>query len=371
MSEHNQNFETFLPHGEVLRPFLNQPFVSKGDLKSLLRKRGVFNSNSEKEHSIPALTTNLITPSELETLRLSYSSKEENPKVVSQTIEWNNSESLIESIPDELDVNQIVDLDFKNYTVIGAPYFAPIGSNLNQVVFEFELERIDQSTSWAEHTKIFKGSIEIVKDPSSNELVITNTYTAPETREVTNKITSHLVAHFKTQGQTPKEAEISRILFSNFDNTKRFDYLLALSKFIRDTCLNFEEIVDAGISPDSKATLHPRIEWIKEKIRNLNLTGSKLDETLFFDEEVRDCLILHRLDCNFRFSTAGHDGNCVMSFSFPDYALKKSIDAELEVKIKTITFDDTKNSREKSKIKLKILKEVEHVKLAKFKELRI
>lgn len=371
MTKHNQNFDTFLPHGEVLRPFLNQPFISKGDLKNLLRKRGVFTSSSEKEYSIPAFTTNLITPSELETLRLGYSSKEENPKVVSQTIEWSNEDNLIESLPEELDINKIIDLDFKNYKITGAPYFIPVGSNLNQVLLEFEVERIDQSTSWADHTKSFKGSIEIVKDPRSKELIITNTHTAPETKEVTSKITNHLVTHFKSQGQTPKDAEIGKILFCNFDNSKRFDYLLALTKFLKKTCLNFEEIVDAGISPDPKSSLHPRIEWIREKIKNLNLSGSKLDETLFFEKDVRDCLVLHRLDCDFRFSTAGHDGNCVMSFSFPDYALKKALDAELEVKIKTITFEDTKNPREKSRIKLTILKEVEYAKINKFKELKI
>ncbi|WOE79923.1 hypothetical protein RZO07_01480 [Pseudomonas protegens] len=371
MTEHNQNFEAFLPHGEVLRPFLNQPFISKGDLKNLLRKRGVFTSSSEKEYSIPALTTNLITPSELETLRLNYSNKEENPKVVSQTIEWNSPESLIESLPEDIDLNQIIDLDFKNYKVTGSPYFTTNGKNLNQVILEFELERLDQSTSWADHTKSFKGSIEIVKDPDSRELIITNTHTAPETKEVTSKITNHLVAYFKSQGHTPKLAEITRILFCNFDNSKRFDYLLALTKLLKTTCLNFEEIVDAGISPDPKSSLHPKIEWVKEKIKNLNLSGSKLDETLFFEDDIRDCLVLHRLDCNFRFSTSGHDGNCIMSFSFPDYALRKSTDAELEVKIKTISFEDTKNPHEKSKIKLTILKEVEHAKISKFKELKI
>ncbi|MBU1331274.1 MAG: hypothetical protein KJ884_04170 [Gammaproteobacteria bacterium] len=366
-----RNFDTFLPYGESLRPFLVQPFISKGDLKDLLRKRGVFISNTEKEHSIPALTTNLITPSELETLRLTYSEKEENPKVTSRTLGWTSNTPLIECLPDDINLNQIVDLDFKNYQVTGTPFFTTVGSNLNHVILEFEVERLDKSNSWVEHSRLFKGSIEMIKPSNSGELIITNTHTAPETKEVIAKLSANLVNHFKTNGQTHSEAKINRILFSDFDNAKRFNYFLSLTKQSRYTCITFDENVDAGLSPDNDLTPPPKLEWLKERIKNLNLSGNALDETLFFEEELRNYLILHRLDCRFRFSISGHDGYCVMSFAFPDYSQKNDVDAELEVKIKTISFEDTKNPKEKANIKLTIIKEVEHEKLDKFKKLKL
>ncbi|WP_236192584.1 hypothetical protein [Pseudomonas urethralis] len=123
---HMNDENSILPQGENLRAYLVQPFVSKGDLKHLLRRRGVFMSQQDKEQSIPSLTLSLLKPSEFVELQQLYTAKEDNPKITTQIIEWSGTETLISSIPDDIDVNKVLDLDFKNFKVLNAPSFYPV-----------------------------------------------------------------------------------------------------------------------------------------------------------------------------------------------------------------------------------------------------
>lgn len=120
------NIEQFLPYGEMLRVLLEQSFISLGDLKELLRNRGLFSYENEKKDTIPLLLPTVLTPNEFDFLRENQSTREDNPKVNTQVIEWQSENSLIESISEKFDVHSILDLEFANYQVIGKPQFVQI-----------------------------------------------------------------------------------------------------------------------------------------------------------------------------------------------------------------------------------------------------
>jgi hypothetical protein len=80
--------ERFLPFGEMLRTFVQQPFLSKADLSKLLRDRGVFINPDQKENTIPWLTSLLLSPDEFDRLREAQSSREDNQKTITQLIDW-------------------------------------------------------------------------------------------------------------------------------------------------------------------------------------------------------------------------------------------------------------------------------------------
>ncbi|WP_342651240.1 hypothetical protein [Pseudomonas sp. REB1044] len=359
-----------LPQGESLRSYLVQPFVSKGDLKTLLRRRGVFTSLQDKEQSIPALTLSLLKPSEFVELQQLYTAKEDNPKITTQIIEWAGTETLISSIPDDLDVNKVLDLDFENFKVLNAPSFYPVPGSLDAIRMDFEIERLDRSKSWADSRKRFKASIEIQKNKSKDELIVISTHTAPETKQTNRAVTKHLISHFKEHGQIAQKAKVRQIRFCDFTNAKRFDYLLGLTRDSRYATVSFVEVVDIGLVPDEEQSLPETLGWMEERIRGLDLRGVGLEDSDFLaNAKYRTCLLIHRLDAKFRFSLLGLDGNCVISLSFPEFNNGQNRDSEIELRIKNIDFDEPRRGLDKNEAKQMILKELEFEKIETFKAL--
>lgn len=366
----NQNIDSILPQGEALRTYLIQPYIGAGDIKVALRNRGVFINSQEKEQTIPALTLSLIRPSEFSQLQLAYTTKEDNPKITTQTIKWQGSDALLDSIPDAIDVNKLLDLDFVNFKVLGTPNFYPVNKDLDTIRMDYVLERIDRSKSWADSHKTFKGAIEIKKNKAQDELILISTHTAPETRSTNKAISKHLVSHFKSVKQIDENETVTSIRFCDFTNENRFLYLLGLTQHSRLIAITFLEIVDIGIAPDPDNMLPADLGWMKEKIRNLDLKGFSLEDSGFLSNaSYRPSLFLHRLDAKFRFSTSGLDGNCVISLGFPEFSAGQNKDSEIELRIKQITFDNTVKSIDKNDAKETILKELESEKIETFKTL--
>lgn len=367
---HMDDESAILPQGESLRAYLVQPFVSKGDLKNLLRLRGVFTSQNDKEQTIPALTLSLIKPTEFVELQQLYVAKEDNPKITTQIIEWAGTESLISSIPDEVDVNKVLDLDFENFKVVNAPSFYPVPGSIDAIRMDFEIERLDRSKSWADSRKRFTASIEIQKNKAKDELVVISTHTAPETRLTNRAVTQHLIKHFKAQGQIAEKAKVRQIRFCDFSNGNRFDYLLGLTRDSKYATVSFEEVVDIGLVPDEEQALPDELEWMQERIRGLDLRGTSLEDSDFLsNSSYRPCLLIHRLDAKFRFSLSGMDGHCVISLGFTDFNNGQNRESEIELRIKKIDFDDARRGLDKNDAKQTILKELEFEKVEMFKRL--
>lgn len=365
------NEDSILPQGESLRSYLVQPYISKGDLKSILRSRGVFLSNSEKESSIPALTLTLIRPSEFANLQQAYTSKEDNPKITTQTIKWQGDSDLINAMPDEININKIINLEFETYKAIGTPSFYPVNGDPNTVRMDFTIERLNRSKNWVETKRNFRASIEIKKDKENNELIIISTHTAPETKKTNSALSSHLITHLKSKNAIPAEEKAKSITFSDFTNETRFSYLLGLTKESRLTTLTFLEIVDIGLTPDPEIALPKDLEWLKERIRSLDLKGITLEESEFLTKlSYRHSLHLHRVDSKFRFSVSGLDGDCVISISFPEFTASQNKASEIEMKIKNITFEKINKSMDRNDAKEEILKELEFEKVNSFKKLQ-
>lgn len=185
-------------------------------------------------------------------------------------------------------------------------------------------------------------------------------------------MSKHLISHFKSIKQISESEQATSIRFCDFTNQNRFSYLLGLTQHSRLTALSFVEVVDIGISPDPDILLPVALDWMKEKIRNLDLKGFSLEHSDFLsDVSYRPSLSLHRVDAKFRFSTSGLDGECVISLGFPEFSAGQKKDSEIELRIKQISFDNTGRSIDKNDAKETILKELESEKIETFKTLSI
>jgi len=256
MNKEPIGIDQMLPSGEMLRGFMEQSFVTNNDLKKLLRNRGVFIRNSGKQISIPLLMSTILSPSEFDYLRESQNSKEDNPKIVTQTIEWDSDNNLLESLPDNFDLNSMLDLEFSNFKVNGSPNFIPVDGDPNKLKMDFSIERDDMSKNWATSKSIYSGSLEVSRITNDSEVKIVVTHTSDETKYVAIKATSNLVKHFKSNGYIQHDKEIERILFNKFSNSKRIEYLMSLSKSCNSNLLSFSDILDIEFSPDKEINFH-------------------------------------------------------------------------------------------------------------------
>ena len=369
MNKEPEDIDQMLPYGEMLRGFMEQPFVSKSDLKDLLRSRGVFTRNSEKNDTLPILSSTLLSPREFDTLRECQNSREDNPKIITQTIEWKSEDTLLDGIPEEFDVNSILDLEFANYRVVGSPSFVPVKNDPNYIRMDFSVERKDLSKNWATNKRIFFGSLELKKMDEGNDIKLVVTHTAPETKSVASKVSTSLVKHFKEKGHIDSSKDLEKILFSRFTNPNRIAYLMSITKNCKSSLLDFIDIVDIEVSPDTNNPLPENINWMEEKINALKLNGTSLHKTFFVqDKSYHNSLHFYKVDSKFKFNIKGLTGQCVMSIGFTDYGLTKNVDVEMEVTIKNLSFDDFPRGVNKLEIKQTLLKEIENQKIENFKK---
>ncbi|QSV55307.1 MAG: hypothetical protein HEP80_16910 [Dolichospermum sp. UKL201] len=368
MNKEPEDIDQILPYGELLRGFMEQSFVGKSDLKDVLRNRGVFTHNTEKQDTIPILSSTILSPSEFDYLRECQNSKEDNPKIITQTIEWQSKDTLFDSVPERLDVNSVLDLEFSNYKVVGSPTFVPVNGDPNCIRMDFSVEREDMSKNWATNKSTFSGSLELKRMEEEGDVKIVVTHTANETKYVASKVSSSLVKHFKDKGHIDQSKKVEKILFSRFSNSGRIKYLLSLTENSKLIMLDFVDIVDIEFSPDTSNPLPQGIEWMEQKIDDLKLNGSALHQTFFFDNKsYYDFLHLYNVDSKFKFNVRGLTGECVISVGFPDYGRIKNHEAEMEVNIRNMSFDIYPKVISKSEIKQILLKEIENQKITNFK----
>jgi hypothetical protein len=370
MNKTPEDIDQILPYGEQLRGFMEQSFIGKGDLKDVLRTRGVFTHSFEKQDTIPILSSTILSPSEFDYLRECQNSKEDNPKIITQTIGWKSEENLFNSVPDNLDVNSVLDLEFSNFKVVGSPVFVPVNGDPDCIRMDFSVERKDMSKNWSANKSIFPGSLELKRMEEGGEVKLIVTHTANETKYVASKVSSSLIKHFKDRGDIDPSTKIERILFSRFSNSMRITYLLSLTEKCSSTMLTFVDIVDVEFSPDTSNPLPQGIHWMEERIEDLKLNGSALHQTFFFsDKSYHEHLSLYKVDSKFKFDFRGLTGQCVISVGFPDYGYgpTKNTDAEMEVNIKSMSFETSPRGISKAEIKQVLLKEIENQKIKNFR----
>lgn len=366
------DIDKILPQGEMLRGFLEQSYLSKQNLFDALRMRGVFTSEKDKSETIPILTTSLISPDEFGFLREQQNTKEDNPKVITQHINWSENKPIIECLPENFELSKVLDLEFSNYSVSGSPDFVPLENDPNHVILDFNIERVDKAKNWANNSNTFSGSVELKRVEEEGHVRIVITHTAEETKSVANEASKSILKHFKDKGHISNNAKLEKILFSAFSNPNRIEYFWSLTKNSTSSILDFSSIVDIEFSPDKSNTLPSGIDWMSQRVDALKIKGESLQDTFFIQEKkYHDYILLYGVDCKFEFSLNGLVGECVISISFPDFRKAWSENAELEVNIKSISFNILSKRINRNQVKKSLMKEIEEQKIKFFSVYRV
>lgn len=130
------------------------------------------------------------------------------------------------------------------------------------------------------------------------------------------------------------------------------------------------ENLDKGLASDEERTLPSDLDWRQERIRGLDVRGVELEDSEFLTNTTyRPSLLLHRLDAKFNLSTSGLDCHCVISAGFPEFSNGQNPESEVELRIRTIQFEDSRKGLDMNEAKQKILKEMESEQIETFRRL--
>jgi hypothetical protein len=348
-----ENLGLLLPYGEMLRDFLEQPFIGRGDLKNTLRRRGIVVSGSNKEDTIPIAACCLFSPIEFGHLKNCQHTREDNPKRTTRYLDWNVAASLIHSIPDSLELGNLLHSVAPYCRLRGSPTFVPVGNDQNHIRLEFTLDRKDYSKSWAMTHDVFKGSIALERLKSSGVVKIVLTHTARETKQLGILTSNSLKRHFAETGCLLPGSEEQRILFDDFTNEGRVQFLLGMTGDNGTSVLLFDDVVDFDVCPDSAVGPLPKeLSWMDKKVQELKLKGVKLHETVFMKEkQYHKYLHLHKLDVKFNFQYHAASGSCIISFGFDGFLDEAKRKAEFESNISSLNL--SAEFRDVSKIAVK------------------
>ncbi len=372
MQKTPDDIDVLLPFGEALRGFLEQPFIAHGDLKHTLRSRGIFLVRNEKRDTIPVLVCLLLCPQEFDELRECQSSREDNPKTMTRTLPWNSRKSLLDAIPPDLKLTDLITGDFTNYKIIGSPAFVPVGNNPNIICCEFQIEREDFSKSWAATKSIFKGKLRLEKNASGTRIKFILTHTAAETKDVNRRFVKDLTERFKRNGDVKRESEIETILFSNFDNERRIAFFGSLMKNLQPLGFEFVGMTDFGACPDPSVELPREVGWMKEKVDGMKINGVALQDIFFLkDAEYHRFFLLYAVEAKFKFDHGAAKGSCSIIFEFPDFMPSKDGGAEFEANISALALDSGCSHLNKTVVKEELLRQVNEFKLTQFEKFRL
>ena len=97
MNTLHKDINKIIPFGEYLRGFINQRYITVSDLSRVLRERGIFVLNQEKDIMVPVMQNLLLSPSEFDKVRYSFSEKEDKEKKISREITWSNDAQIFDS----------------------------------------------------------------------------------------------------------------------------------------------------------------------------------------------------------------------------------------------------------------------------------
>ena len=361
MNIEHRDIDKFIPYGEALRGFVNQKFITPPVLQSILKERGIFVLNADKDYIVPIVQTLLLSPTEFDKIRDAFARKEDNEKKISREISFSSNATLYQSDIMQMNVEDFLKRQLPTCKIKQAIRFVQTDNNPNHLTAKFTIIRNDINKCWYEQTNEFSGSVEIINENGKGAIRIT--HTSPETKALAEYIVKNQIRQYKDKGLLKEDVNPQKILFSTFTNTTRFVFFFRLTTKIENNGIfTFVDIKDISIKPQDECVLPAEILWM-ENIQRLIISGKSLNEKAFMKEEKFYCnLELWSIEATFEYDYNGQKGYVCICFGFPDYNSKGG-NAEFEVNIKSLVPEKTLSAKEKRDLKSKLLSLMDNQKL--------
>lgn len=356
MNTKHKDINKFVPYGEAIRGFANQKYISSSEIHRILKERGIFPLNQDKDYIVPILQTLLLTPKEFDKIREAFSEKEDNDKKFSREITWNNNIELFDNDIQFVNIDDFIKKQLPTCKLEKSIRFTKVDNNPNHLIASFTINRHDFNKSWYEQTNQFSGSVEFVNDNGKGYIKVT--HTAPETKEIAEKIIKRKIEQYKERGAIPINEQPKKILFSEFTNADRFVFFFRLTTNLENESFTCEEIKDISMKPQDDCLLPKEINWM-EKINKMIISGKSLNKKFFIqDSKFHNTIILWNIDAVYSYEFKGERGSMTVNLGFPDY-ISKGQKAEFEINISSLNNNRSIDVKDKKKIKSQLLSEMD------------
>lgn len=341
----DDTIDKILPFGEMIKPVLSSSQLSDTDLKHFLLRKGIILKSSEKEATVPVFANMLLAPSELDELRNMLKEKEDKEKSVNRTAKWKNVSVNLDSAVQQLgDIFSSITPPI-NSKMIERPTLKRIRDNYYEV--PIKLERTNTTKDLMSGTSQHDATVGFILE--GQKLSIKLVYTSTETKKVIDKIVVQTNKKLAELELTSGEA--NKIVFGDFNNESRIDFLLSFSDVINDTFSN-GKLENIKFKPDdTKENLPEDLEPMKGRVSNLSINGSGLNALNYVKKiEYKRCVLLEKVVVKFDFNHAGNIGTCTAEIGFPSTLNNKIIDEQTELQ----TILDIKAAKKGTKFILSI-----------------
>jgi hypothetical protein len=357
MNHEHKDIQKILPYGEQLRGFANQKYISQAELSRILKERGIYALNAEKDFTVPLLQTLLLSPKEFDKVREAFSTKEDNKKVISRDIQWKNNSQIYSADTLDIDIKDFIAKKLPTCTLEQPIRVIQVDNNPNHLKADFTIKRNDINKSWYEQTNIFTGSFEFVNDNDGKGRVII-THTAPETKELAEFAVKEQIKKYKEKGIIAQDEQLRQIIFKDFTNEERFVFFFRLTNHLQSDYFKCENIKDIAMKPED-TSLPEEIKWM-EDMNKIVLSGNSLDKKYFIeDKKYHKNLILWSIDASYTFNFNGQTGKYTINFGFPDFVTNKRENAEFELNISSLSPEKAIDTRARTILKSELLSEMD------------
>jgi len=359
----------FLPYGEYLRTLLSTSLITSAELKKLLREKGIFVCNSDKKHTIPILSSLLLSPQEFDTLKEHQKTKEDKEKRHESRFKTISKPTLIglKRILKTINLNNLDTEKFKNYKYKTPNVTFIQDREKNQLTLDYEIERHQNNKAWNEQIDFFRGTVILDLNGNDLEIITKNISTAKETLSINRKIIGHIKSELVQNKIILETTKEEKILMNDMNNKEILKFLLAFTN--NDVLINikFVNIISIDIEIDGTISLPPesQIKWMENKIKNLKLDGTKIEDIeILTNDENHEYLKCWGLVAKYEFIPSKISGEGSTELDLKFNAKNKN-----EFFIQINKFDlDTKNYQKKD-IEEMILNDIDSIKYKKHKEI--
>lgn len=323
------NLNDYLPHGTMLRDLLRDSQVTEGDIKELLRNRGIYIQDSDKTLTIPILMTCLLSSSEFNLLRDKHIKREDFLKHRTIVLELDSDKHTLHTLIGKPNITEPQNVHYK---LLSDPKFL-IREAGKAMVFDYKIEKTNRSRDWSSHNTIHNGAI-LIRQKGS-KVHITSQFTTKEIKDYNDKLVKEIEHKFKDSGHLRKDNPIVRITSGNFSNIERIKFLLSFTNGSSDGLLQFLQIPYVSFGPDRSKQLPEEMRWMQDRVHALMIRGEKktsLHDLEFISKsEYQDYVILESVDANFSMEHKGRKFFCSLNFGFHKYL--KTLDAATEFEV--------------------------------------
>ncbi len=369
MTESNDTFNLndYLPHGTMLRDLLRDSQVSEGDIKDILRNRGIYIQDSDKAVTIPILMTCLLSSSEFNLLRDKHIKREDFLKHRTIVLELDSNSHTLHSL---IGKPNAAEPQNTHYRLLSDPKFQ-IRDSGKSMVLDYKIEKTNRSRDWSSHNTIHNGAILIrQKGPKVH---ITSQFTTKEIKDYNDKLVKEIEQKFKNSGHLRKDNPIVRITSGNFTNIERIKFLLSFTNGSSDGLLQFLKIPYVSFGPDRSLQLPEEMGWMQDRVHALMIRGEKktsLHDLEFISKsEYQNFVILESVDANFCMEHKGRKLYCSLNFGFHKYL--KTLDASTEFEVHITSMSVYGHDGKKKSLSNKEQRESEVLILDKFDDIKL